>query len=112
MSLFRKMSIDALIASSEDPEKKLKRTLGPWSLTALGIGAVIGSGIFTVIGTAIAGQKFDTSVHPERAACRLHRAATRPRWAVPARARRSRFRWCWWRSCAPSPRSAMRNWRR
>jgi len=34
--------------------------LGPWSLTALGIGAVIGSGIFTVIGTAMAGQKFDT----------------------------------------------------
>jgi basic amino acid/polyamine antiporter, APA family len=55
------MSIDALIASAEDPEKKLKRTLGPWSLTSLGIGAVIGSGIFTVIGTAIAGQKFDTS---------------------------------------------------
>ena len=27
----------------------------------MGIGAVIGSGIFTVIGTAIAGQKFDTS---------------------------------------------------
>jgi basic amino acid/polyamine antiporter, APA family len=27
----------------------------------LGIGAVIGSGIFTVVGTAIAGQKFDTS---------------------------------------------------
>lgn len=32
--------------------------MGPWSLTALGIGAVIGSGIFTVIGTAIAGQRF------------------------------------------------------
>ena len=31
------------------------------SLTALGIGAVIGSGIFTVIGTAIAGQRFDAS---------------------------------------------------
>jgi APA family basic amino acid/polyamine antiporter len=31
------------------------------SLTSLGIGAVIGSGIFTVIGTAIAGEKFDTS---------------------------------------------------
>jgi basic amino acid/polyamine antiporter, APA family len=30
-------------------------------LTALGIGAVIGSGIFTVVGTAIAGQKFDTT---------------------------------------------------
>jgi APA family basic amino acid/polyamine antiporter len=61
VSLFRKMSIDALIASSEDPDKKLKRTLGPLSLTSLGIGAVIGSGIFTVVGTAIAGQKFDTS---------------------------------------------------
>src|SRR3954451_20693845 len=55
------MSIDALVASSEEPDKKLKRTLGPLSLTSLGIGAVIGNGIFTVIGTAIAGQKFDTS---------------------------------------------------
>jgi APA family basic amino acid/polyamine antiporter len=56
MSLFRTKSIDALIAASEDPEKKLKRTLGPWSLTALGIGAVIGSGIFTLTGTAAAGK--------------------------------------------------------
>jgi APA family basic amino acid/polyamine antiporter len=39
----------------------LRKTLGPVSLTSLGIGAVIGSGIFTVIGTAIAGEKFDTS---------------------------------------------------
>src|SRR6202042_2412538 len=31
-------------------------TLGPVSLTALGIGAVIGSGIFTVIGVAIGGN--------------------------------------------------------
>ena len=31
------------------------------SLTALGIGAVIGSGIFTVIGTAIAGEKFQAT---------------------------------------------------
>ncbi len=54
-------SIDKLITDSEAPERQLKKTLGPISLTALGIGAVIGSGIFTVIGTAIAGQKFDTS---------------------------------------------------
>jgi APA family basic amino acid/polyamine antiporter len=54
-------SIDKLIADSEHPDRKLKKTLGPVSLTALGIGAVIGSGIFTVVGTAIAGQKFDTS---------------------------------------------------
>jgi APA family basic amino acid/polyamine antiporter len=59
--LFCKKSIDKLIADCEEPERRLKKTLGPVSLTALGIGAVIGSGIFTVIGTAIAGQKFNTS---------------------------------------------------
>ncbi len=55
-SLFRTKSIDELIASSEDPERCLKKTLGPWSLTFLGIGAVIGSGIFTVTGTATTGE--------------------------------------------------------
>jgi basic amino acid/polyamine antiporter, APA family len=59
--LFRRKSIDRLIADSENPEKKLKKSLGWLSLTSLGIGAVIGSGIFTVIGTAIAGQKMDFS---------------------------------------------------
>jgi APA family basic amino acid/polyamine antiporter len=57
--LVARKSIDKLIQESEEPEHSLKKTLGPWSLTALGIGAVIGSGIFTVIGTAMAGQKFD-----------------------------------------------------
>jgi len=38
------------------PENALRKTLGPVSLTALGVGAVIGSGIFTVIGTAIGGN--------------------------------------------------------
>ncbi len=57
--LLARKSIDKLIRESEDPEHALKKSLGPWSLTALGIGAVIGSGIFTVIGTAMAGQKFD-----------------------------------------------------
>src|SRR2546423_1002498 len=57
--LFARKSIDKLITESEEPEHRLKKTLGPWSLTALGIGAVIGSGIFTVIGTAIAGQTFE-----------------------------------------------------
>ena len=54
--LFRTKSIDELIATSEDPHKSLRKTLGPWSLTALGIGAVIGSGIFTLTGTAAAGK--------------------------------------------------------
>ncbi|HEX4064535.1 MAG TPA: amino acid permease [Acidobacteriaceae bacterium] len=59
--LFARKSIDKLIADSEDPAHSLKKTLGPLSITALGIGAVIGSGIFTVIGTAIAGQQFPTA---------------------------------------------------
>jgi basic amino acid/polyamine antiporter, APA family len=59
--LLARKSIDKLIRESEEPEHRLKKTLGPWSLTALGIGAVIGSGIFTVIGTAISGEQFDTS---------------------------------------------------
>jgi len=54
--LLRTKSIDALIAASEEPDKRLRKTLGPWSLTALGVGAVIGSGIFILTGTAAAGE--------------------------------------------------------
>jgi amino acid transporter len=56
--LFARKSIDKLIAESEEPEHRLKKTLGPWSLTALGIGAIIGSGIFVLTGTAAAGEYF------------------------------------------------------
>jgi basic amino acid/polyamine antiporter, APA family len=56
--LFRTKNIDALIAASQDPGKCLKKTLGVWSLVAFGVGAVIGSGIFTVTGTAAAGEHF------------------------------------------------------
>jgi APA family basic amino acid/polyamine antiporter len=59
--LLSRKSIDKLISDSEHPDHCLKKTLGPWSLTALGIGAVIGSGIFTVIGTAISGERFDAT---------------------------------------------------
>jgi len=40
---------------------RLKKSLGWLSLTSLGIGAVIGSGIFTIVGTAIAGEKMQFS---------------------------------------------------
>ncbi len=59
--LFRTKSIDQLISDADRPEKRLKKSLGWLSLTSLGIGAVIGSGIFTIIGTAIAGQKLQAS---------------------------------------------------
>jgi basic amino acid/polyamine antiporter, APA family len=76
--VFARKSIDKLISDSEEPEHRLKKTLGPWSLTGLGIGAVIGSGIFTVVGTAIAGQKFNTSsiLNAPLADYLVHHAAT------------------------------------
>ncbi len=61
--LFAKKSIDKLISESENPEHRLKKTLGPWSLTALGIGAIIGSGIFALTGTAAAGEHGDPSFY-------------------------------------------------
>jgi basic amino acid/polyamine antiporter, APA family len=51
-SLFRTKSIDRLRAQSM--ETPLKRTLGPWSLVALGIGAIIGAGLFVRTAAAIA----------------------------------------------------------
>ena len=56
--LFRCKNIDQLIADAENPERRLKKTLGWVSLTALGIGAIIGSGIFVLTGTAAAGEYF------------------------------------------------------
>jgi basic amino acid/polyamine antiporter, APA family len=58
-SIFRTKSIDALISSSQVESFRLRRHLGVWSLVALGIGSVIGSGIFTFTGTAAAGTHTD-----------------------------------------------------
>ena len=54
-SLFRTKSIDSLMAESRATgEGTLKRTLGPWALIALGIGAIIGAGLFVRTAAAIA----------------------------------------------------------
>ena len=50
-SLFRKKPLELLLReASETGEHTLKRSLGPLSLTALGVGAVIGAGIFVMTG--------------------------------------------------------------
>src|SRR5213592_3629704 len=54
--LFRRKSMDQLVAEAEDPEHRLKKALGPVDVTALGVGAIIGAGIFATIGTAAAGD--------------------------------------------------------
>jgi APA family basic amino acid/polyamine antiporter len=57
--LLARKSIDKLIADSEAEGRSLNKTLGPWSLTALGVGGIIGSGIFILTGTAAAGEHFE-----------------------------------------------------
>jgi APA family basic amino acid/polyamine antiporter len=55
MQLFRKKSLDALVSDTEHPQTQLKRALGWVQLTSLGIGAIIGAGIFSTVGSAAAG---------------------------------------------------------
>src|SRR6478735_10643933 len=56
MSLFRKKSLDVLLSQAAESEKGLKRTLGAWSLVALGIGAIIGAGLFVRTAAAAGGH--------------------------------------------------------
>jgi APA family basic amino acid/polyamine antiporter len=53
-NLFAKMPVHRLIERAEGGEHKLKRTLGPMSLVSLGIGAIIGAGLFSLTGIAAA----------------------------------------------------------
>ncbi|WP_338158557.1 amino acid permease [uncultured Phocaeicola sp.] len=56
MGLFIKKSIEALQAEAEQSgSKSLKRVLGPISLIALGVGVIIGAGLFSITGTVAAG---------------------------------------------------------
>src|SRR5438552_1337435 len=62
--LFRVKSLDKLIGETGHPDKQLRRTLGPVQLTSLGIGAIIGAGIFSTVGTAAAGGSGHTGAGP------------------------------------------------
>src|SRR4051812_7698569 len=55
MSLFRRKPLDQLVSDTTEPGRQLKRVLGPVQLTALGVGASVGAGIFSSIGSAVAG---------------------------------------------------------
>src|SRR3954469_9531719 len=51
--LFARKPHDQLVADAEDSDSRLRRSIGAIDLTALGIGAIIGTGIFVIIGEAI-----------------------------------------------------------
>src|SRR5262245_7160841 len=55
-NLFKVKSIERLVSDAEHGGKALKRSLSAWDLTLLGIGAIIGTGIFVLTGTAAANQ--------------------------------------------------------
>ncbi len=53
--LFRRKPLDQLVGETVEPHLQLKRCLGPVQLTLLGVGAIVGAGIFSTPGTAAAG---------------------------------------------------------
>ena len=53
--LFRRKSLDQLVGETTEPKNQLRRVLGPVQLTMLGVGAIVGAGIFSTAGTAAAG---------------------------------------------------------
>ncbi|PYK77262.1 MAG: amino acid permease [Verrucomicrobia bacterium] len=61
-TLFRTKSPELLMREAQAPERQLKRSLSALDLTALGIGAIIGTGIFGLTGTAAAGEQAAASI--------------------------------------------------
>ena len=53
--LFRTKNLDEILANVGGPQFSLKRTLNAFSVTLIGIGAIIGAGIFATVGTAASG---------------------------------------------------------
>src|SRR5438046_2197779 len=50
------------MAEAAAPERQLKRALSACELTCIGIGAIIGAGIFALAGTAAAGEQIEASI--------------------------------------------------
>src|SRR5262245_10298663 len=55
-NLFKVKSLEQLVSDVEHGGRALRRSLNAWDLTLLGIGAIIGTGIFVLTGTAAANQ--------------------------------------------------------
>ena len=54
--IFRTKNLDDILASIGGPQFSMKRTLGAFNVTLIGIGAIIGAGIFATVGSAAAGD--------------------------------------------------------
>ncbi|OGP83780.1 MAG: hypothetical protein A2Y95_07135 [Deltaproteobacteria bacterium RBG_13_65_10] len=54
--VFARKAIEQIQSDTEQHAERLRRVLGPTDLLALGIGAIVGAGIFLTVGTAAAGE--------------------------------------------------------
>ena len=55
MGIFIRKPVSQLVSeASEEGQRSLRRVLGPWSLIALGVGVIIGAGLFSITGTVAA----------------------------------------------------------
>ncbi|GAC1316290.1 MAG: hypothetical protein NVSMB25_01720 [Thermoleophilaceae bacterium] len=74
MELLRTKTIEQSIADTDEPGRRLRRALGPLDLTVLGIGVIIGTGIFVLTGVAagtLAGHAVALSFVASGIACAL-----------------------------------------
>lgn len=64
MNLWQKKSIDQVLQEANDPNQRLKRSLGPLDLMGIGIASVVGTGIFvlTGVGAQMAGPSIILSL--------------------------------------------------
>jgi APA family basic amino acid/polyamine antiporter len=62
--LFKIKDLSTILQESHDPARRLKKALGAFDLILLGIGAIIGAGIFATVGTAAAGDALRPGAGP------------------------------------------------
>lgn len=74
MQLLRTKTVEQSIADTDEPGRRLRRTLGPLDLTVFGVGVIIGTGIFVLTGKAagtLAGPAVALSFVAAAVACGL-----------------------------------------
>ena len=62
--LLRTKNLNSILSESDNPLHGLKKVLGPFDLILLGIGVIIGAGIFATVGTAAAGDALRPGAGP------------------------------------------------
>ena len=62
--LLRTKDLKSILSESDNPLHGLKKVLGPFDLILLGIGVIIGAGIFATVGTAAAGDALRPGAGP------------------------------------------------